>query len=179
MGSQIYGEVFSPCFMTEEEFEKGYQQSIFYVEKDYMQEYRNHIVAMSHIANIAKVYILKNWEKVTDWTNLNVIVKHGPTGELTEYYNYIPSVKTPNSKRKRSEIIDRVFEEIEELDKDKHNPIRIIDKVVLDPTDGDFSLTINGKEHWWIQNEAVIIIADYIEQQLKLKEDENSKSSTK
>ena len=39
--------------------------------------------------------------------------------------------------------------------------------MVLDPTDGDFSITINGKEHWWIQDEAVIIIADYIEKKLK------------
>jgi D-tyrosyl-tRNA(Tyr) deacylase len=46
--------------------------------------------------------------------------------------------------------------------------------VVLDPTDGDFSVTINGNEHWWIQDEAVIIIADYIEKQLKTQEDEKN-----
>ena len=48
--------------------------------------------------------------------------------------------------------------------------------MVLDPSDGDFSLTINGKEHWWIQDEAVIIIANYIENQLKSNTDEEVKS---
>jgi hypothetical protein len=42
------------------------------------------------------------------------------------------------------------------------------------PTDGDFSVTINGNEHWWIQDEAVIIIADYIEKQLKTQENEKN-----
>ena len=60
--------------------------------------------------------------------------------------------------------------------KEKHNPVKSIDRVVLDPSDGDFSLTINGKEHWWIQDEAVIIIADYIENQLKSNTDEEVKS---
>ena len=51
--------------------------------------------------------------------------------------------------------------------KRNQNPVLTINNVVLDPTDGDFSITINGKEHWWIQDEAVIIIADYIEKRLK------------
>jgi hypothetical protein len=44
-----------------------------------------------------------------------------------------------------------------------HNPIVELNDVVLDPTDGDFSVTINGKEHWWIEDSAIIKIADYIE----------------
>lgn len=51
--------------------------------------------------------------------------------------------------------------------KRNQNPVLSINSVVLDPTDGDFSITINGNEHWWIQDEAVIIIADYIENQIK------------
>ena len=58
--------------------------------------------------------------------------------------------------------------------KRKQNPVVIINEVVLDPTDGDFSVTINGNEHWWIQDEAVIIIADYIEKQLKTQENEKN-----
>lgn len=177
MGSQIYREVFSPCFMTEEEFEKGYQQSIFYVEKDYMQEYRKHIAAMDHIANIAKVYILKNWKKVTNWLDLEVTITHGPTGKSTTYYNYVPSER---KKKGSSETWDSILKSIDRRNKRRHNPILEVTEVVLDPTDGDFSITINGdKEHWWIGNEEVIIIADYIEQQLKLKEDENSEPSAK
>ena len=81
--SQIHGQIFSPCFMTEEEYENAYKNSVFYVEKDYMEEYRKHMVAMEHVASMAKVFILKNWEKVTDWSGLDVKIKHGPSGKVT------------------------------------------------------------------------------------------------
>lgn len=66
--------------------------------------------------------------------------------------------------------MDDFLARMEEKDHEKHNPIVSVNEVVLDPTDGDFSITINGtNEHWWIGDEEVIIIADYIEQQLKEK----------
>jgi hypothetical protein len=161
---QIPGQLFSPCFLTEAEYENAYKQSDFYVEKDYMEEYRKHMVAMQHIASMAKSYILNNWSKVNDWTELNVIVTHGPTGEKTEYFNYVPSVF---DNKKSSETWNTMMQSLEDCHRQKHNPIRVIDTVVLDPTDGDFSLTINGKEHWWIGDEEIIVIADYIESYLK------------
>jgi hypothetical protein len=63
-----------------------------------------------------------------------------------------------------------MMERIKEHNRERHNPIVSFDEVVLDPTDGDFSVTINGKGHWWISDDSVIAIADYIEKQLKAKE---------
>lgn len=181
---QIHPSFFTPCFMTEAEYENAYKNSVFYVEKDFMKEYQNHLAALPHIAAIAKSYVLNNFEKVTDWANLDVVIIHGPTGEWTEYYNnekILPPVvkKEPTERMKRflalvskekpkeDSILNKWRQEWLEEDKKRHNPIRVIDKVVLDPTDGDFSISVNGKEHWWIQDEAIIIIADYIEKQLK------------
>jgi hypothetical protein len=181
---QIYGELFSPCFMTEKEYEDAYKNSIFYVEKDFMSEYRKHLVALPHVASVAKSYILNNWKKITNWDNLDVIIIHGPTGELTEYYNNeknLPLLEeeepseakkkflslVSKEKPKRNSIFERFQKKWDKENKLRHNPIKTIDSVVLDPTDGDFSITVNGKEHWWIQDEAIIIIADYIENQLK------------
>lgn len=161
---QIPGQIFSPCFMTEEDFEKGYKESVFYVEKDYMQEYRKHIVAMEHIANVAKTYILKNWQRVTDWSRLDVKITHGPTGHVTEYYNYTPYIPSDN---RASKTWDKIMTRIDEDNRLRHNPILEFNSVVLDPTDGDFSITVNGnQEHWWIGNEEIIVIADYIEKQI-------------
>lgn len=177
------GGFFSPCFMSEEEYEAAYKESIFYVDKGYMKEYLKHLSALPHIASIAKSYILNNWEKVTDWANLDVVIIHGPTGEWTEYYNnekILPPVveKEPTERMKRflalvskeepkeAPFLTEMRKKWRERDRLRHNPIRVIDKVILDPSDGDFSLSVNGKEHWWIQDEAVIIIADYIEKQL-------------
>jgi hypothetical protein len=163
---QIPGEIFSPCFISEEDFEKGYRESIFFVEGNYMEEYRKHMVAMDHIANMAKSYILNNWQKIEDWSDLEITVTHRPTGEKTEYFKYVPRNSFENF---RSKVFSEIMKSIDESDRARHNPIEVINEVVLDPTDGDFSITINGKPHWWISNEEVIVIANYIEQKLKNK----------
>ena len=185
---QIHGEFFSPCFMTVEEFEEAYNNSVFHVKEEYMSEYRKHLAGLSHVANMAKVYILKKWKLVTDWSDLDVKITHGPTGEVTEYYNHDKALQR-EAERKRyneerakeriaagkkpmeeSSIFRKHFEEMLEEAAAKHNPILKVTEVVLDPTDGDFSITINGdKQHWWIYDEEIIIIADYIEKQLKNK----------
>jgi len=182
---QIPGQIFSPCFMTVEEYEEGYKTSLFYVEGDYMQEYRKHIAAMGHIASIAKLYILKNWQKVTDWGGLEVTITHGPTGETTHYYNHERTIQLRAERKanavqkakergldkiKRSTRMDDLWAKIEEKNREKHNPIVSVNKVVLDPTDGDFSIVINETDdHWWIGDEEIIVIADYIETHLKEK----------
>jgi hypothetical protein len=171
---QILGEVFTPVFMTEDEFEKGYKESIFWTDKDFMSEYRKHIAAMSHVSECAKIYILKNWTKVKDWSELDVVIVHGPSGKMTEYYNYVPR-EINNDHKIKEGAYSNLLKEIDEENKLKHNPIREFNEVILDPTDGDFSVTVNGnEEHWWIQDEAVIIIADYIEQQLKKQNNEEA-----
>lgn len=171
---QILGEVFTPVFMTEDEFEKGYKESIFWTDKDFMSEYRKHIAAMSHVSECAKIYILKNWTKVKDWSELDAVIVHGPSGKMTEYYNYVPR-EINNDHKIKEGAYSNLLKEIDEENKLKHNPIREFNEVILDPTDGDFSVTVNGnEEHWWIQDEAVIIIADYIEQQLKKQNNEEA-----
>ena len=166
MEHQIQGSIMSPCFMTEADFEEAYRNSTFYVESNYLDEYRKHLAALEHIANIAKSYIFNNWKRVSDWSSLNVIIIHGPSGVATEYYNYVPTDFT----KIHSETWRKLREEMDQREKEKHNPILEFNEVVLDPTDGDFSITVNGDQaHWWIQDEAVILIADYIEKQLNSK----------
>jgi hypothetical protein len=46
----------------------------------------------------------------------------------------------------------------------------VINEFVLDPTDGDFSVTINDQELWMINEEAIIEIANWIEEQLNQQE---------
>lgn len=165
---QLIGGVgFSPCFMTEVEFENGYKSSVFYVEKDFRSEYEKHMAGMGHVANIAKSYILNNWKLVKDWSDLEVVVNHGPTGDKVYYYSYKERIRRKN-------YSTDIFLKFDKSRKRNQNPVVTIDEVVLDPTDGDFSITINGNQHWWIQDEAVIIIADYIEKQLKKQDEENN-----
>lgn len=162
---QIHGELMTPCFTTEADFEAGYKESPFYVEGDYLAEYRKHMIAMSHIANVAKSYILNNWQRITDWSNLEVTLRHGLTGDTATYYLYRPLSDIVSS----NENIKSLFEEVDAENKKRHNPISTVSDVVLDPTDGDFSITVNDTPYWWLEDQSVIIIADYIEKQLTSK----------
>jgi hypothetical protein len=164
--SNIPGQIFNPCFLTEDEFENGYKNSEFYVDKNFLSEYRKHMVAMDHIANMAKSYILNNWQKVEDWSELDIKIHAGNTGKETHYYKYVDR----GGWNIRNEKVAEVFEEMRKEEEANQNPIRVFNEVVLDPTDGDFSVKINDTEHWWINDDAIITIADYIELQLNSKE---------
>ena len=162
----VSGELFRNCFPTTEDFERGYKNSMFYVDKNFIEEYRKHMVAMDHVANFAKSYILNNWQKIEDWSDLDVIIRAGNTGVKTHYYKYVDKGKW----NIRNVEVAEMFEEMRKEEEDNQNPIRVFNNVVLDPTDGDFSVTINDTEHWWINDDAIITIADYIEKQLEEKE---------
>jgi hypothetical protein len=173
---QILGMVMRPCAFSKEDNEAMWKKSEFYTDKDFYNQYRKYMVAMQHVAECAKIYIENNWQKITDWTGLDLVIesKQG----ITEYYNY---EERPPSKRmsktSKKDTFLRMCQEIEEKNKAKHNPITSVTEVVLDHSDGDFSITINGNEHWWIDSESVIIIADFIEK--KLNGEENNESGSK
>jgi hypothetical protein len=159
---QIIPQMFTPCFVSEEAYEAAYKTSEFWTDSGFLDAYQKYESAKCHTTDCAKIYILKNWKKIQDWTDLHLIVNHGPTGEETEYFKYVPDSRTGTYSKALADVIARM-----ELDDQKrHNPIVSFDEVLLDPTDGDFSITINGKEHWWISNEPIIVLANYIEKNL-------------
>jgi hypothetical protein len=143
------GMLFYPCSMDFDSFKETWKSSEFYLESDFYKQHNLHVTAAQHIVESAKIYIMENWEKVTDWSNINLNVYHRK--EKKDYY-FSP-------KRDKKGTHSKIFEKI--LGKD--NPLKGFDKIVLDPTDGDLSVTIKGKEFLWIKAEAVITIAHYIE----------------
>lgn len=139
--------------------------SQYSVQEKFLEEYNNHIAAMQIVAMCAKVYIMENWEKVKDWTGLNVVVECRQ-GSF-DYYNYAGPRKRRQvvGKPERKDVLDDMFDRMNKEDEARHNPITSITDVVLDE-EWDFSMTINGKEHWWLDDESVVIIANFIEKQL-------------
>ena len=185
--NQIPGMIFRPCFMTEEEFEQGMRTTDAWTEEGFLDAYRKYMVFMGLVADCAKIYILKNYGAVKSWKDLDVKVKHGPTGKVADYYNHEKRVEkitkrkekiesSKGAREHRSKILDDMLKRIEKKNRKRHNPISSLTEVVLDPTDGDFSLTINGNQHWWIGDEEIIIIADYIENQLKIQNGANQEN---
>ena len=171
---------FRPLSTTLEENKKKWQSSVFYTDKDFYEMSNKYLTAYAHVVECAKIYICENWEKVTDWSELNLIVSDNVT--TTEYFNAYPKTVKEKPKElsenmknflklvsteKRSENSNKRKKAREEWLKEKHNPIFSLSNVVLDPTDGDFSIKINGNDHLWIDDRSIIDISHYIEKTLK------------
>lgn len=166
---KIHGIVFRPCSLTDEDNEQVVTNSKYGVKSDFLSRYNDHIAGMQIVSECAKAYINKHWRSVKDWSGLNVIVVDN-TGKKTEYYNFhkdVINVSGRSGKSKESDAFDRIMKSVVRSNRRKHNPVKKISKVVLDPTDGDLSMDINGRTHLWVDDETAIIIADYIEEQLK------------
>lgn len=155
--SNIFGMMMRPCSSNLEEHTELWKTSEFYTGSKFMKKYREHMIAMEHIAECAKIYVLNNWESISEWTGFNIDINDA-SGEPTKYYNWKPI--DPNKKSSSTWI------KMNERLKENHNPIVSVTDVVLDPSDGDFSLTINGKVHMWIDDDSIITIADFIEKKL-------------
>ncbi len=171
---------FVPCFTSEEDFENAYKSTEFWTDKDFYETYSKYTSALVIVANSAKIFILKNYNKITDWSGLELKITHGLTRKSTEFFNYdnhwpikpkenqSEALKKLNKISKVPSVISKFEERWEKQDKERHNPVVSLTNVVLDPTDSDFSVTINGIDFYWIQDEECIEIANYIEQQLKI-----------
>lgn len=145
--------MFRPVFMTEEEMEKAIPEEYF---GNFGKKVMDYKAKISMVEEAAKVYILRNWQKIDDWTDFRGRLVSGASSKSQYYYNHTP--------RKCEGSVLKMWEQSLRED---HYPLREVNEVVLDPTDGDFSVTVNGDEEFmWLQ-EGIIELASYIEKQLK------------
>jgi hypothetical protein len=130
-------------------------------ESNYAEKYMELQYGMTIVAQCAKKFVLENYMKVDDWSDINLTVLDN-SGEKTKYYKYKEMAKQP-----RPSVINKLIDEINEKKKAGHNPVNTITEVVLDEFDGDFSIKVNGRDHFWIDDQTIIQLADYIENKLK------------
>lgn len=125
----------------------------------------NKLHDIEHNLNIeAKLYILENCEKVIDWSRMHLEIKNGNSVDndnKLKKFHYCPNYQ------------DTIFDKLREKYLPNHQSLVMPDdsvKTVTDPVydecDGDFSITINGLEWWWIDRNAVKFLALYIEREL-------------
>jgi hypothetical protein len=171
-----------PCAFSVKAYREMWKRSPAFVEKGIEEAYMQHLSNSWVVVECAKLYILKNWKRVKDWSDLDVEILDN-TKKKTWYYSY---KERTGSKRvpKKGSIADK-FNSADKLDKKEEsafeslsneldrkmktgqNPVKSLTDVVLDPTDGDFSLTINGHPHLWIDSESIVVIAAFIENQIR------------
>jgi hypothetical protein len=162
----ITGPVFKPCFSSVKEFKTSCESTVVSATKDFRNEYAKHIEALSIIADCGKIYILENYKKINDWTDLDLHIKSG-TKQATGKTHFYKHDEIKINKKGSMEQTDDVFIKMNETSRLGENPIKTLTNVILDPSDGDFSLTINDLEFWWICDDSIITIAHYIEFKIK------------
>ena len=155
--NRIHGHMFRISSPDVGEYGKrvaGYTQ----VNSDFKNEYSYHHAAKQSIAEAAKVFLEDNWKNVKDWTHLSICVRDN-TGDKTEYFNY-------KDKDRGYPQTDDAFD-LHDYYMERHNPVQTVSDMVLDPSDGDFSVCINDHWHLWIDDDSVIMLAEYVEGELK------------
>lgn len=153
---------FRPCADTISNYKKIWKGYSPFVEKDFENEYVKHLAGAHVVVESAKIYAEANWKRVRDWSELDVEVTDN-TGKTTHYYSYkkrMPtkpkSPKNGEARQVKIEAVERILNRMEQKRKSGHNPVNKVTGLCLDPSDGDFSIEINGKPHLWINGEAII-----------------------
>ncbi len=166
----ISGMQMIPCHTSEDEYGEMAFSTQYSTKSQFKALYENHIIGMQVIVMCAKSFIVKNWHKVLDWSDLDVVIEDN-SEKLTDYYNFLSEKKIEQRKKHEERNKGNIHGRTLNLDKKnslRHNPIKTVSEIILDPSDGDLSIMINGKWHNWIYPDSVILIANYIEEQIKL-----------
>ena len=140
--------------ISKEEKIKLLKETSEFQDKKFWKNYRQKLSDINSIVEAAKIYILENYTKVTDWSEL--VTKIYGYSDVTKYYR-------PDRSEKVQEYLARAGRNRKD---DSHEIVNTITKVVYDWTDGDFSLNINDKCYQWLDHHnphSVIDIAAYIE----------------
>jgi len=144
----------------EENVLKSIRNSEKYQEKKFSDNYFKLSGEMGRVVEAAKIYILDNFRKVDDYSDLSMMLR------CANHKGTIYIGKKENKKRSKSNIIDKMLSELNEITIE----VSSFDDAVYDWSDGDFSIVLNGVGYNWIDPLSIINIADHIESKL----DENN-----
>lgn len=147
---------------SESEVLDSLRKSEAYTEKNFEESFFSLRSKMGKILAAAKIYILDNYEKISDWSDLMTTLY--TVNHENPVYVRTRRKKSKGTKRK-SETLTKLLERIEK----KTVQPKTLEKVVYDWTDGDISIKMNGKWYNRINRnpESIIDIASYIETKLK------------
>ncbi len=133
-------------------------------EKYKLGEFRKNFIQFSaevrRTIEAAKIYILDNYQKVEDYSELSLILRCA-NHEGTKYFGK-KRIKRRGKKNGKNTILSDL---IEDMEREKIE-ISKFDSAVYDWSDGDFSVVFNGISYNWIDGESIIDIASYIENKI-------------
>jgi hypothetical protein len=140
----------------EEEVLNSIRNSKKYKDKSFGIAYYSAVSEMRKIVAAAKIYILDNYQKIQDYSDLSLMMR------CANHKGTIYIGKKNKERKFPSEILANVMKEIEE----KTIQVDKFDLAVYDWSDGDFSVVFNGVSYNWIDSDSIISIANHIENEL-------------
>ena len=146
---------------SENEVLEGIRKSKKYKEGNFNEIYLQLNREFSDVISAAKIYILDNYQKVSDYSDLSLILRCANH----KGSRYFGKKSKPRMGANTSSVLKNM---LSELDKETIQ-IEKFDKAVYDWSDGDFSVTFNGVGYNWIDSNSIVDIAHYIEEKLKEK----------
>lgn len=165
---QLYGLLMYPSSLSQREHKKTIFSGECAVKNNFKDNYQKRMAEIQIIAESAKIFILNNYKKVRNWSDMEISVVDNSKKE-TFYYKY--KSRKSRFENIRSKSYEKILTKIDARRKKWHNPVKKVSDIVLDTIDGAFSVKINGKCHNWIDKESAIILADYIEKNIKKKDE--------
>ena len=150
-----------PIFSDDEKYKEYYTNVL---DGLYTKDFYSHANDLSDrysiLVNCAKIYICDNYEKIKDWSKINLNIRDNKPKDSTSKQPNHGKMFFHTNRKWNSDIINKIFENMDS------KPVETITDVIMDWSDGDFSLSINGLEFWWISDSVVLDIASYIEHEL-------------
>lgn len=164
--------VLMDCFDEESKLKKV-RDTLYYQDSQFGKAYYQRISEMNAIVEAAKVYVMDNYRKITDWTELTMEIRQNAetfnfgmkNEERARRYPSPPRDESKPIKRRVRRVkrpgMDEMFKKIDEerIQVETFEPF-------YDWTDGDFTVKVNGVQYLWIDHrnpDAVIAIANFIE----------------
>jgi hypothetical protein len=146
---------------TEQEIMNSIRESEKYKSGNFHLGYVEFSAELRRLVDAAKVYILDNYQKVENYSELNLMLR-AANHDKTCYFG---QRRKTEDDIKINSAFHRIWEELDA----QTIEIKSFDKAVFDWTDGDFSVVFNGVNYNWIDSNSIVDIADYIESRLKTK----------
>lgn len=157
----------SPIFEDEDQYRKFVEGLDVDVTNGFVDTYLNINHQRVRLVEQAKIFVLDNWERIDDWSELEITLESAASGLKTSFFtfkgedDYLEATQI-NSKHLRNARERRIAQ-----DKSRNNPIESFDDVVLDFHDGDFSVTVNGQDYLFLSPREILTLAFFIESKLK------------
>lgn len=137
-----------------------------YSDQKFADTYHQLARQIGGVVEAAKIYILDNFKKVDDYSELSLMLKCANHEGTVYIGKKEPEETNEKSGKIRSGILHKMLKELN----DQTIEISSFDDAVYDWSDGDFSVKFNGVGYNWIDRYSIISIADYIEQKLDEKD---------